>query len=336
MLEARRKHSTNARTSAVVFALLAAGSVMSGAPRAEADDKPPKTATPPLSQALSGEAKAAYDEGRLLVDDKDYAGAFAKFKRAHELSSEPRLLWNMAVCEKELRHYANAGALVSRYLAEGGSLLGAESRANAEATLHALQNLYSPLSLKGVPPQTKVLLDGVAVAESPLAADLLVDVGTHELELSNPGYEPYRRKFDVPGMTPVELSVELTPVATTARLALSARPDSAALSVDGRVVGYGRWEGVLGAGQHGVRVSAAGYATYQADVDLAVNKRRTIDVDLVAERHAAIWPWIVGGAVVAAGAAVGGYFLFRSEPAAGASPSGQLGAVQLPVQAWPR
>jgi len=45
-----------------------------------------------------------------------------------------------------------------------------------------------------------------------------------------------------------------------------------------------------------------------------------------------VWPWVVGGVVVAAGAAVGGYFLFRPHDQTSPVPNGTFGPpIQLSV-----
>src|SRR5262245_5084124 len=77
-----------------------------GAPSAAASTpsapSPPKT----LSETLTGMAKAEYEAGRILYGDKDYTSAIAKFQQAYQLSNEPRLLFNIAVCQKNLRKYS--------------------------------------------------------------------------------------------------------------------------------------------------------------------------------------------------------------------------------------
>src|SRR4051812_25337068 len=70
------------------------------------------TAAKPLSESLSGMAKAEYEAGKILYADKDYANAIVKFQHAFEISHEPRLLWNVAVCEKNLRRYARMLAAI--------------------------------------------------------------------------------------------------------------------------------------------------------------------------------------------------------------------------------
>ena len=68
------------------------------------------------------------------------------------------------------------------------------------------------------------------------------------------------------------------------------------------------------------------------EVQLRAGEMRRIDVTLHDERRAAsVWPWIVGGVALAAGAAVGGYFLFRTSDPGPAPVTGGFATVKLSV-----
>jgi hypothetical protein len=110
--------------------------------------------------------------------------------------------------------------------------------------------------------------------------------------------------------------------------------EEATVIVDSAVVGQGRFEGRLAPGAHEVRVTESGKTPYQSKVELRDGEMRTMQVTLESERQGPIWPWVVGGAVVAAGAAVGGYFVFRPQDRTEPVPPGTLGSVQF--QAWRR
>jgi hypothetical protein len=109
-----------------------------------------------------------------------------------------------------------------------------------------------------------------------------------------------------------------------------AAEDDATVIVDDKVAGKGRFDGQLAPGHHQVKVSEPGKAPYVADVDLKDGETRTMQVTLESEHHGVgVWPWVVGGVVVAAGAAVGGYFLFKPQDQTAAPPTGKLGGVQF-------
>jgi hypothetical protein len=288
----------------------------------------------PLSQSLTGEAKAAYDSGKLLFEDGDSQGALSKFSYSYSLSHDPRLLWNMATCEKELRHYARASALIGQYLKEGGNRLTAEQRQSALETQNALSAFYVSLKLTGVPDGATVFLDGTEVGQAPLSEPLFVDLGPRLLRVEQPGFEPNETKLDVAGGGELEVKVTLTPLTvasvTAPRLSIVSSGANDILAIDGKVVGSRRWEGPLTAGEHTVRVTAAHKKAYEARVQLTPGSTRTLEVTLEDEKHAMpIWPWVAGGAALVAGAAVGGYFLLKPQDSGGGHPQGSLATVYL-------
>jgi hypothetical protein len=285
----------------------------------------------PLSQTLKGEAKQAYDGAKLLFEDGDPAGAFTKFNHAYEVSKEPRLLWNMAICEKELRHYASAARLVGRYLSEAGNEISAESRANALATQKALRGFYSELTLENLPTGARVFVDDVSAGIAPLKEPILVDLGQRRIGVELEGYESFEQQLEVPGATPVTLRVSLVALKTAASLSVTTKGKSDVISIDGKVVGNGQWRGSLPAGDHVLRVTAPGKRAFQSHIQLSPGGSRSLEVTLEDQKKAVIWPWLVGGAVLLAGAGVGGYFLLRSEKESGQVPQGDLGTIYLPA-----
>src|SRR4051812_12715849 len=74
----------------------AASAVPSAAPTTAPSAAP---APPSLGDTLTGQARTEYDLGKILYRDGDFAAALVKFQKAYEISSEPRLLWNVAACE---------------------------------------------------------------------------------------------------------------------------------------------------------------------------------------------------------------------------------------------
>lgn len=187
----------------------------------------------PLADALTGEAKQAYEAAKLVFADGDFKGALNKFSRAYKLSREPRLLWNMAACEKELRHYASAAQLVQRYLSEGGSKLNQESRDNASSTLQALRSFYSELTLETVPTGATVSIDGVRAATAPLQGPLFVDLGTRRLRIELDGFEPFERHVEIAGAEAMKLEVTLTPSARLASLTVTSDRAGDLIGIDG-------------------------------------------------------------------------------------------------------
>jgi PEGA domain len=287
---------------------------------------------PPLAQSLAGDAKREYELGRELYRGGDNAGALLKFRHAFDLSGDARLLWNVAVCHKNLRQYDKALPLVDRYLASDATLTAVE-RSEATEFRAALLGLVAPVTVTSNPPGAEVYLDGERVGVTPLEKPLVVVAGvagTRQFRFRLEGYREKTVSPDVPGGSPLLVQAELERDVHEGHLAVVAKPREV-IQIDGRVVGEAQWSGTLSSAPHVVVVSGNGKRTQRLEVLVRDNERRSLYVELEAEPTGARWPWIVGaGAVVAAGLAVGGYFLFRPSSTPGPAARGSIGTYQVP------
>lgn len=302
-------------------------------PEAPAAPPPP----PPLSETLKGAALAEYEAGKLLFQDGDAGGALVKFKVAYEESKDARLLWNMAACEKSLRHYAKVEALVARYLAEGGALLTEQDKSDATALLEAIKPFVGQLEITVNEPDAEVFLDDESLGRSPLSGPVKVDIGKRKLRVVKDGFKPFAVDQDVTGGAPAKIEVALAAIVHEGKLKVAAQPGQT-IRVDGKVVGKGTWEGTVASGSHTVRVTAPGMQPY--DTSVLVEDEKTASVTATLERvpppqkakedeGSGPWLWIAGGvALVAVG--VGGYFVLQPEDEGPpAAVGGTIGTVEL-------
>lgn len=273
----------------------------------------PTEAPQPLGESLRGLPKADYISGRVLFEDGDYAAALIKFQNAYEASKDPRLLWNIAACEKALRRYARVLKLLGRYVEEGGSLLTEQDRADADSVVSAVQPLVSKLSVTSVPSGAEVLVDNESLGLTPVEGRL-IDIGNRRIVLRLNGYEDYVMPTAVKGGEALQLQGVLTKIVHEGTVTVVAKPGHL-ITIDGKGVGDGRWTGVLSSGPHTLRVTAAGFRAYQSEISVRDRSSRTIQVELEKEASAGIptWVWIAGGAVLVSGATVGGILLFSKE-----------------------
>lgn len=319
---------TSALTALVLFASTVHGQGPSPAPTAAGS-----TAAPALADSLQGAAKTAYDSAILLAQNKDFAGSLAEFGRAYTLSKDPRLLFNMAKCEKELHHYAKMRGLLEQYLRDGARVATPESIGAAQEALAAIKPLVAALAIKANVDGADVAVDGDVVGQTPLKASVPVDLGKHTVTVKKSGFDPFEQALDMPGGTEAQVDVTLKAQQHVGQLEVIADAD-ANVQVDGKDAGKGRYMASLPAGSHDVTVTETGKKPYAVTIALRDGETRSMQVTLEDESHGGpAWPWIVGGAVlVAAGAAVGGYFLLKPSDTTTAAPVGSFGDVKL--NAW--
>ncbi|WP_437299864.1 PEGA domain-containing protein [Sorangium sp. So ce426] len=328
-------------TAAALGVGLAAG-VAAAQPARSAPAGTPPAATPPaatppaetplaetpLAESLTGMARAEHGAGAALFDDGDYAGALARYERAYELSRDHRLLWKVALCQKNLRRYAAMIATLRRMEAEAGAALSARDRQDVADLIKAAGSFVSLLDVTASEPGAAVFVDDEPVGTTPLAAPVPIDIGERRIRVSKPGFVDLVRQVKVVGGDSVALAARLDRAVHRGRLAIAAGQDDL-IAIDGKVVGKGRWEGSVQSGTHALRVTAPGMTPHEAQILVRDDERRRIDVSLerAAPRGGASkWLWIGGGAAIFAGALVAGSLLF--EPGTPAE-QGSLGTVPL-------
>jgi hypothetical protein len=298
----------------------------------------PRTVPPPaagsLAETLSGPAKEDYDAGRVLFEDQDYAGALMKFQRAFEASPDSRLLWNMAACEKSSRHYANALALLEQYRREGEIRMSEGQRAELVTLIDTLHTLISRVHLVVDEPGASVFVDDRLAGTTPLSDTLFVDLGTRRIRVAKAGFHEQVITQEFAGGSELTLYMTLPAAPNDARITIASDAPSV-ISIDGNVVGHGRWEGPVAAGEHTLRVSATGMVPYEKEFVVQAAQPRTLYIRLDKDDRAGIptWAWMGMGILAAGGLATGAYFLLRpsSEPD---YTVGTLapGAVMLPIR----
>lgn len=288
-----------------------AASPATPAATSEAAPAPPA----PLAESLRGMARADYAAARILYEDGDYAGALTKLQSAYDASKDPRLLWNMAACEKALRHYVSVLDLLERYASEGAQLISDEERQATAQLVETVQAFVNQLTVDVAPDGADVLVDGVKLGTTPLPAPLRLDMGKRLLRVEKAGYLPHEEEVDLPGGKSASLSVKLAPEVHEGMLRVVSDP-AAVISIDGHVVGTATWSGTLPSGAHSVHVSATGKLPHQTEVVIKDHDTSSLVVNLVSEApppmaHPSntVW-WILGG-VALAGAGLSTYLLLR-------------------------
>jgi hypothetical protein len=297
---------------------------------------PPAPAAPPLSEAISGQAQADYQAARLLYGDGDYAGASLKFKQAFEASKDVRLLWNMAACEKNLRHYSKVYTLVERYVDLGAGALPDSDKKDAAELLDAMKSYISRVKISVNEVDATITVDDEVVGMSPLMETLLLDMGSRRIRVTKPGFGEYTETLQVQGASELPLAIKLIKETHEGRMVIGAGADNL-IYLDGKMVGQGHWEGVVASGTHMLRVTAPGLKTYQTEVVLNDKETRTLGITLEPEAKkegssTALW-WVIGGVLVAGAAGSAVYLVTRNNDSGGGTQpvlgTIQPGSVQL-------
>jgi hypothetical protein len=303
------------------------------APAAVPASAPAGKAPAQLADSLGADAKLDYASGRLLYADGDFQGALVKFRGAYDKSKDARLLWNIAACEKNLRHYASVLRLHRQYQHDGAGVLTASDQAEAAELVATIEPLTAALAVKVNEPGAEIFVDDVLVGESPLDRPVIVDIGVRRVRVHKAEWTETTKEIPVGGSPTLAIDVKLEKIVHQGHLVVTAGAKDA-IALDGKTVATGQWTGALPSGGHLLRVTAPDMRPYQSDVIISDNDTRTLTIALDREIKSSggvpAWVWLGGGALVVGGLALGSYALFRTADRTATLPAGTLepGAVQ--------
>ncbi|MCU0686328.1 MAG: PEGA domain-containing protein [Polyangiaceae bacterium] len=303
-------------------------------------------AAPRVRDALSGEALEAFDRAREHFANGRYADARAEFERAHALSGDARVLYNVAVCDKELGRYARAAARLRQSLATTTPLSG-EYVERARGTLELLAPYVGPLRVEVSEPGASVSVDGEDLGALPTREPLEVDIGRHVVTAWREGFYEASQAVDVPregrvvrlvlSPRPPAAPPAAPPLPTTGVLQISGGAPENAIYVNGRLRGTGEHTARVAPGSHRVRVVGAAGELYAADVLVRQGETRTVSIRTPRGSEVPTWLWVAGGIVLAGAATATTLYLTRRveyQGQSGGGPGGSLGTAVTALPGW--
>ncbi len=229
------------------------------------------------------EAKQLFDAGLKLMHLDDFAGASANFERSVALYPTQNSLFNLANCYKALQRYGDALAVIERLKRDFAGKLKPEIKEAVERQQQDIQSLVARLTLRTVPADATIKIDGKDVGQGPTLGPLLLGPGEREIEAARPGYRSERRTVKlVSGKDRSEefvLEVERGQVVVLVNLA------GASVYVDNRQVGTTPLTEALSLppGRHALIVRAADHEEAERDFEVQAGAKQVLDIVLSAK-----------------------------------------------------
>ncbi len=155
------------------------------------------------------QARESFRLGTELFDSGKFEQAAIAFARAYELKPSYRILFNIAQSENELGHYAAALKAYVRYLLEGGDRIDEERTAQVNEEIERLNALVGSIIISCEIEGATVMIDGEIRGETPLAEQIFVDLGRHEVVVKHGGERLHRQVVKVAGGQKVKVNVEV-------------------------------------------------------------------------------------------------------------------------------
>jgi hypothetical protein len=217
-----------------------------------------------LRDQLPEEAKKHWDVAIALLQRNQWDGARTSFNAAYDASKNPRVLFNVAVCEKNLGHFAKAIDVFKKELAEGKGQLSAEEEADVRTQITGLEAFVAQLSIDVSEPGAEIFVDDAKVGVSPLPGPVSVPVGERHIRVVKPGFGEARETRELKGGGAGQVSLKMSPLVKTSLVnVLVVGPTNAVVKIDGREVGSAPYHGQVGvsAEPHQFSAEAPGYVT---------------------------------------------------------------------------
>jgi hypothetical protein len=247
----------------------------------------PRPAAPAdVRSQLPEPARQAWDAAKQLAGANDYKGALVMFQRAHDLSHNPRVLFNLGVTEKLLTHYARAVDAWDLELREGAGQLSPGEVQELKNAIAIVQQFVTTMDVTANEAEATLSIDDWAVGKTPFTAPVRIDVGKHTLKLSKEGFADATQNVDVAAGVRTPVAFKLEPVNKTALVSVTVGgAPSATVFVDGRDVGPAPFKGELSADKHTIEARAPGFVTVGQTVDVQYKQPMSLVLTLSQERH---------------------------------------------------
>jgi hypothetical protein len=176
--------------------------------------------TPPLptgEDAAEAKTRAAaiLNEGNALFEQKKYNAALGKYESAYRIFPSPKILFNIAEAHRELGHAEEASTYYERFLKEANVEPGSVIHQKVTQRLESLKTSASYLAFESEVSGVDVKIDGRSAGRTPFDHPVRVGAGTHEIEATMPGYEPYRENIEVTTGNTASVRLALTPAAAS-------------------------------------------------------------------------------------------------------------------------
>lgn len=196
-------------TILLVSSLLGSGI---GNVNAQAPEEPPAAASSESARELFARGQSAYQQG-------DYAEAALLWVRAYELDARPQLQYNLAQVYGRLGQIENEHAALERFIAETSPEDPLLTTSRYRLAMLERRLAQTGIVLVAAPTEgdasyegALVRIDGEERGLLPRRDAFLLRPGSHTIDVSLSGHEPFRATVVVPAGESVEVAVALTPL----------------------------------------------------------------------------------------------------------------------------
>ena len=257
----------------LLFALLLAAPALA---------QPPK----PVRDELPEESRRVWDKARQLYSIGDFEAARAEYQRVYDATKNPRVLYNIAICDKDLKRFRAASEVLHRAL-DAKDKLAREDIADVEAAIKAIEPFITKLEVVANEPGATLLVDGVELGTTPFTGPVTVDAGSHTIKLIKPGFADVVREkvtFATERMNRIEL--EMSPLEKRTRITVNVvGAPRASVLIDGQDMGPAPFSREVKVGPHTIEARAEDFASTRQPIEVVYKEPMSLMLSLSPKRH---------------------------------------------------
>lgn len=152
------------------------------------------------------------------------AEAVGKFKQAYELSAAPKNAAQYGLCLLALSRWTDADFYLTEAVAAKEDAWVKKNRSVLKDASESAKSHIGRVEILGSPEGANVRVSGRIVGTLPLAADIPVNEGSVDIEVSAEGYADSTRTIVVGGASHQSVVIRLAPATSTSPLAIAPLP----------------------------------------------------------------------------------------------------------------
>ena len=251
----------------------------------------------------SDAARTHFQRGVELLDDSQFAGAVAQLERSLALRETPAVLYNLGLAYRGVGKNKDAIRSFKRFLEIRDEKKHEKMAKLVETLLTELEATLVHLELRVTGGASVVRVDGKQTARADGAHDVVLDPGTHTVEVERTGHFAVRKTLVLRAGERQQVSIDARSKPKPSKISIETTPIDAEIWLDGKLVGRGRFRGTVGLGARRLRVLAPGYDATERSIRVTPGSQQQVSIILTEESRPVTgqwWFWAGSAAVVGA------------------------------------
>lgn len=256
--------------------LLVALSVMFAAGTASAQ-------TTKLRDELPEHLRDDWDSAGDLFDDANFDAALLEYQKIYKETKNPRVLYNIGVCHKERKYYAQAVSAWEAQLAAKDKLPKAEVE-RAQSAIETVRQYVTTLEITSNQAGAKLFIKDIEHGLTPVSGPIPIDVGPNRLVLEKEGFARVERTVEITKGTPAKVVLNMIPADKTAPAKIAVTgAEGAVIFIDGTEMGPAPFEGEVPTGRHTFEARKKGFVTARQTSEVVFGQPVRMSLTLTSE-----------------------------------------------------